>query len=367
MAQQSFFNPTTPQPWAADTGSEKNKQAEAAALMTEQFLVPSPSFTFRASASAPGDQWRLDCFPLAGSEVICADQLGHTFRFDAESGHAWTMPGLHKPKSKPLSLFVPNVDADNDFEYGHDPEGSSLFVTEKILKPEVGCSTPHSDQFEFFVYRKTRPDAYIKAWHCELLPPPPYVREPMYQDSCLEISSYAVIDSDICISVKGVGTYRLHTASRTWKEVGEWTLPFHGRVEYVPELKLWFGLSAESQHLAAADIASLDSQPQLLGPWKELELPEEWKECKDSQLVNLGYGKFCIARFFHPRTLNDKLGNELSDQNFTVLTGVEVAPLVQDSCVNVDSSSSNEIMELRMIPHKSRYHTSSGTSIDAVF
>jgi hypothetical protein len=106
--------------------------------------------------------------------------------------------------------------------------------------------------------------------------------------------------SDICVSVKGVGTYCLHAATQTWTEVGKWTLPFHGRVEYVPEFNLWFGLSAESQDLAAADLSSLDYQPQLLGPWKELEPPEEWKECKDSQLVNLGSGKFCIARFFHP-------------------------------------------------------------------
>jgi hypothetical protein len=42
-------------------------------------------------------------------------------------------------------------------------------------------------------------------------------------------------------SVDGIGTYCLDTASRTWRKVGDWTLPFRGRVEYAPELKLWFG------------------------------------------------------------------------------------------------------------------------------
>ncbi|KAF0913749.1 hypothetical protein E2562_024623 [Oryza meyeriana var. granulata] len=63
---------------------------------------------------------------------------------------------------------------------------------ERFPKPEVGCSAQqHSDQFEAYVYRKPRSTAYVKTCHCELLPPPPYLREPEYwEDShCLEISS----------------------------------------------------------------------------------------------------------------------------------------------------------------------------------
>lgn len=71
----------------------------------------------------------------------------------------------------------------------------------------------------------------------------------------------------------------------------------------MPELNLWFGLSAESHHLAAADLSSLelDSQPQLLvGPWKELHLPEEWKECEDSQLVSLGFWQVLRRKVLTP-------------------------------------------------------------------
>jgi hypothetical protein len=48
---------------------------------------------------------------------------------------------------------------------------------------------------------------------------------------------------------------------------------------------------------------------------------------------------------------------------------VEVVPIVHNASVNVDisSSGSNGLKELRMIPHKSRCHTSNGPSIDAVF
>uniref|UniRef100_A0A0E0PKC8 Uncharacterized protein n=2 Tax=Oryza TaxID=4527 RepID=A0A0E0PKC8_ORYRU len=90
-------------------------------------------------------------------------------------------------------------------------------------------------------------------------------------------------------------------------KLAKWTLPFHGRIDYVPEFNLWFGLSAEARRLAAADLSAMDSQPQLVGPWKELNLPEEWRECKDPQLVNLGSGRFCIARFFRS---NSDFGNE---------------------------------------------------------
>ncbi|EAY88545.1 hypothetical protein OsI_10019 [Oryza sativa Indica Group] len=212
----------------------------------EQLVVPASSFSFQASPSAPNyDQRKIECFPLTGRQVICADQLERTFHCDAERGHVRSIPCLHKPKSMPLSLFVPNPDVDNDKDLNRWDWGSSLFVIERFPKSEV------SYQVEAFVYRHPSPAHYSRTWHCELLPPPPYRR--------LEICSYAALgSSSICISVNGIGTYRLNIATQTWEEVGKWTLPFHGKVEYMPELNLWFGLSAESHHLAAADLSSLE-------------------------------------------------------------------------------------------------------------
>jgi hypothetical protein len=104
--------------------------------------------------------------------------------------------------------------------------------------------------------------------------------------------------SHICISVDGVGTYRFDTENHEWSEVAKWTLPFQGKVEYVPELNLWFGFSAKDRHFVAADLSSTmdmedSQQPQLLDSWQELEPPvlqeEGWQQTQDPQLVHLAW------------------------------------------------------------------------------
>ncbi|GJN11028.1 hypothetical protein PR202_ga29186 [Eleusine coracana subsp. coracana] len=138
-------------------------------------------------------------------------------------------------------------------------------------------------------------------------------------------------------------------AGYTWSQVGKWTLPFSGKVEYIPEFKLWFGLSADGQKLAAADLSflsnvgdssAMDFQPELLGSWMELTLPEGWKERKKAQLVNLGSGRFCISRFFRIMTVDDS--SEMLDYEFSVLTGVEMVPLVDSDTGNAISSGSGD-------------------------
>ena len=60
------------------------------------------------------------------------------------------------------------------------------------------------------------------------------------------IASHALVHAhggsgspDMWISADGgAGTYCLDTAKHTWTKVGNWTLPFDGKAEYVPELKL---------------------------------------------------------------------------------------------------------------------------------
>jgi hypothetical protein len=104
------------------------------------------------------------------------------------------------------------------------------------------------------------------------LPPRPWQPEEnrRYQ---YEIRSYGVLGggSHIFISAEGLKahepkrpfcdsvaavTYCLDTVKHTWSKVGEWELPFQGNVEYVPELKLWFGIPDEY----AVRIA-MDSKP----------------------------------------------------------------------------------------------------------
>ncbi|GJN33087.1 hypothetical protein PR202_gb21650 [Eleusine coracana subsp. coracana] len=329
----------------------------------EMAKLPRPCFNFRASASSLNDEWKMDCFPLADCKVICADQSGGGFLFDANTRQVGTLPLLHKPKVMPISLFVPKADVDDDFY--HEGCGSSLFLMEGMLKPESSCSMQENHQFEAFIYRKTN-FCGLKSWHCLLLPPPPFIYEARNWDNNRpQITSYAVVGGEICISVDGIGTYCLDTTNHSWREVGKWTLPFYGKLEYVPELKLWFGLSAESQALAAADLSTMDSQPQLLGPWKELDPPEEWKECKDSQFVNVGSSMFCIARFFQTtKTTDVNFGDESMDKNFAVLTGVEVMPCVHDANGNTSSSDYGKVT-LKMNSHILR--RGNCTTIESLF
>jgi hypothetical protein len=165
--------------------------------------------------------------------------------------------------------------------------------------------------------------------------------------------------------------------------VAKWTLPFQGKVEYVPELNLWFGFSAKDRHFAAADLSSTmdmedSQQPQLLDSWQELEPPvlqeEGWQQTQDPQLLHLASGSFCITSFFlhtetgvgipNPNTSGS--GNNESEpircyqqNNATVLTGVEV----------VAQGFNEKVVDLGIVKHKTRCHNSShgGDTIVAVF
>ncbi|KAG0516178.1 hypothetical protein BDA96_10G339900 [Sorghum bicolor] len=344
------------------------------ALEMETIRFADPSFTFRAS----NNEWKMDCFPLADyseSKVICADHSGRGFFFDLDSAMVGTIPTLRAPKVMPISIFVhkPHVDANLRI----DSKGSSLFLMEKVPQPEVrrrASVQQESEQFVGFINRRNGLAVTGKSWHCHLLPPPPFVRETAYHwsnNKCLpEITAYGVVGggSHVCISVEGgVGTYCLDTESLLWNKVGDWTLPFHGKIEYVPQLKLWFGFGlstgARRHCLAAADLSGMldsssSSQPQRLvgGPWKELvHLPEEWKECRDPQFVSLGSGRFCIARFFSQEA---EAGDQVAVlKNFTVLTGVEI---------NTSSGKGGTgKLELQMTTHISR--RVNNTSIEILF
>nr|CAB3488415.1 unnamed protein product [Digitaria exilis] len=136
------------------------------------------------------------------------------------------MPNLQSPKWRPISIFVRR-----EYEV-------------------VRCSGQLSSQFEAFVYQNQKPT--LNPWHHLLLPPPPFVCEPI-----------------------------LDTVRHTWSRLGEeCALPFHGKVEYVPELKLWFGISSKHCTLAAADLSAMASSqmtPLVVSAGMEFDPPEEWQ------------------------------------------------------------------------------------------
>lgn len=326
----------------------------------EEFQLPNRTFSFH---SHPHSLWcTFDCFAFPDCKVLCTNQFGHGLLFDAESNRFVTMPKFHKPKSMPATLFVPTTDAEANMD-----GGGTIYIMETDPDPESCSSELPSDQFEALVYKPTM--ANPETWYSKQIPPPLFVRDPAYQHTRSRILSYAVVGGGsrspcICISVDNAGTYCMDTVSNTWTHIGNWRLPFYGKVEYVPELELWFGFSAESRLLAAADLSTIftmDSQPQLVSDWKEHDIPEDWEESQDPHLVNLGSGRFCVTRFFEPR------GTYLEYvKNLVVLTGVNVSPHVPDDNSS-GSYSDNGKVNLEVTTLKSRYHMSNGTTIEAVY
>ncbi|BAF14717.2 hypothetical protein OsI_15911 [Oryza sativa Indica Group] len=371
LARQKFFNPGPP---LNGKGSVANADCEASKM--PRIHLPDPIITFRASPKDDDQRRSIQYLPLTESKMLCADQSGRTFLFDAETHHVVTMPSLHKPKEKPLSLFIPSAVSQNmdEEEYDEDYVGT-LFVMESSPNMELRYKDQTSDQFEAYTYGQQHKKTSFKYWKCQLLPPPPYLRDPM--------------------QMKDVGTYCMDIATHTWSPVGKWMLPLYGKIEYVPELNLWFGFS-DKNHLSAADLSNLDSKPQLVGTWKEFDPLEDWDLLQGPQLVNIGSGKFCIARFFNTTRIS-YYGDDFIDQTFAIITGVEVVPRTyqgngngsanggKDNRIassNCNGSASNSCnghgngngngnggkKKLRMIKHKSKCHTTTdGTFIESVF
>jgi hypothetical protein len=360
LKRQPLFK--TPLPPTASTDGDRFETQDAfsqtqptESLVLERLRLPRPSFQFETS-TAQDRSWYINCLPLSDRVVFCSDQCGHNFVVDGIARCLVTMPSLHKRKMMPLSIFIPSTDVEG---------GGSLFLVDR--SPGI---TATRVEFESLVYRKAS-FSNTYSWQAQLLPPAPY---PLYTSYSWQaqllppapyplytkISSYAVIGggSHICLSVKNEGTYCLDTTRHTWSKVGTWTLPFDGKVEYVPELKLWFGASADRQKLAATDLSYLSStvdsatgfQPEVLGSWMELTLPEGWEQKGRTQLVNLGSGRFCVARFM----------NEMFDpygSGYVLLTGVEIVPHFDNLTGNDVSSGSGDgskgKLKLQIIPHKS--------------
>ncbi|TVU38084.1 hypothetical protein EJB05_11434, partial [Eragrostis curvula] len=350
-SERELQDATTLSPTAEATGQKNDQIATAAALLKRMKMIRLPrSISSFAALSSDLHDTRVHCLPVMDRRVMCLDKAGRAFLLEADSCRAVTMPRLHKPKSVPISLYIPSTDMEaivssgpflDDLEGGVD--GSFLIMNRNPKPEESGCSTA---QFEVVLFKRCSLGHVSNSHHtCKLLPQPPYSRDATsLKSSCPEISSY-----DLRISMEGAGTYCLDTASYTWREDGKRTLPFRGKFEHVPELNLWFGFS-ENGLLAAADLSTMDAQPRLLGTWKEFEPPEEWREIQDPQLVNLGSGRFCVARFFRTRSPNAGiLGDESSSQNFTVLTGVEVGvPPVHDGSAGFNNG------KVKLVMHNSR-------------
>uniref|UniRef100_A0A0D9VC40 Uncharacterized protein n=1 Tax=Leersia perrieri TaxID=77586 RepID=A0A0D9VC40_9ORYZ len=265
-----------------------------------RFFLPRPSAAAAAGAHSaveygslpphamsfysPTDRMGLMLLGGKHNMVLAADQTGGGVLYDPAEHAVRTIPDL-----------PPCLNNSPDYLTAGDGD-LYLFSTSR----DGGC-------FHGLIY-----DNYVDDWFPSALPPPP-----------IEPVSYAAVgDTEIWASGSGK-TYRFDTARREWSSSGGgFTLPFLGLAEYVPKHGLWFGLSlamdGKALVLSATDLHHAgDGEPR---PLRRTLLPLEYTppdalNCVGVDLVNLGSGRFCIARFFE---------TDDYEELFVVFTAVEV-------------------------------------------
>ncbi|TVU44947.1 hypothetical protein EJB05_04411, partial [Eragrostis curvula] len=348
--------------------------------------LPAASINFKPCGPSNLGDTPLDLVALLGDEskILCADLAGRTSLYDAEAHAVVTVPDLRSPKGRdaiPISITRAAVDGDPD-------QGDSIYVRSRTPDPNR-----IEDCFEELRYGAGRDvfseDQLFRGW-CSL-PPPPFLcnpstdelpeidpcydklpaddMDPCYDDYEFpaEIDSWTVVGgSNIYISsmASGTGTYCFDTVNWQWTHVGKWTLPFHGKAEYVPELNLWIGLSDNNPfHLCASDLSAVDfdQPPDCLRSFRIWQI-SIWLPFH-LDLINLGSGRFCVVKMFRSTKPRDRMvcfsDTEEDDDDevfdcpdvinweFAVLTGVE----------GVRCDGEAPLGRLKIIRHQSRYHT----------
>jgi hypothetical protein len=264
---------------------------------------------------------------MGRDQVVAIDNLGHSLICDPAGvpPAVGYMRSLASPKFSPFSLTV----------------GNSLYVMDARPSRPNG-HRKHS--FEVFT-----DDNSFKGWNWSPLDPPPLYDGPSHHSPF--INSYTVVGgSNIVISNKSSKqTFCFNTVNKKWSKVGDWALPFYCLAEYLPDHKLWFGISQseEGYRFCGANlVASSDSdemrKPMVHSFWKEYAEPApEWGLTR-AYAVHLGFSKFCIIRFFEIGKLHlhpEGYGSYMREEEIqAVITGVEV-----ESCGE----------EVRVLKHKS--------------
>ncbi|TVU41528.1 hypothetical protein EJB05_15056, partial [Eragrostis curvula] len=270
--------------------------------------LPAPVMRFHPLPT--GSSWgvaKLDLFALLSphsseDKIFCSDSAGHNILYQADSNSIQSMPAFNSDKGlMPATISVARPDAPLE----------DLYVLSSVMS---------SFEVLSFSSRSRHEDVQMsrKHWHWEPLPPPPFTAH---------LCSHTVVGDGNTICVSDIGscgcTYYFDTVKREWrKAAGDWVLPFAGRAEYIPDLKLWLGFAAGSHNLCAWDLSVMDKPPTLLVS-TDIKTPEDWSATR-LNILNLGSGRFCIAKIF--QVVDNTAGASGWDieDKFAVLTGVEM-------------------------------------------
>uniref|UniRef100_A0A0E0MBN7 DUF1618 domain-containing protein n=1 Tax=Oryza punctata TaxID=4537 RepID=A0A0E0MBN7_ORYPU len=316
--------------------------------------LPSPMFNFEPTPLDGQHRHRhLEFASLLGNEnrILIADHSGHTIVFDADDSTVFAFPNLNFSKGwEAFSLPIKNKKDKNNNTHRWDED--SLYVMSRNADPET-----KNYCFEVLNYSSSRQRFRGSSPYWSSLQPPPFLN---YMHA--NIASYTVVDSStIYVSfVEPDSTYAFDTVRRHWRRLGCWTMPFDGKAEYVPELKLWFGLWDDHPYsLHACDLLSDAAKPPTVQhSWVDLDVPESWMPY-NLDLINLGCGRFCVFKTFRSTAGDciigfsdydddDTMDSDPIQGRFAVLTGLEmVRPCGEDG----DNQGG-----VQMIKHKFMYY-----------
>lgn len=267
--------------------------------------LPEPSVhyePFTMAISYP-DRSR-DVFALFGkSNIFYSDSVGHSSIYYTESQCFVGLPSLNSPKGpKRIAVSIPRTEAHARSDFEVDPDFDSDLFTNKRqgnhmnslyvmdMDPYNKCS------FEVLTYYP------LSRWHWRQLPRPAFFGDTKYR--ARDNVPFAVVDgTEICMSFE-TATYYFDTVEFEWSKAGDWVLPFGAKAEYIPEFGLWLGFSAHkpynlcSVNLSGVTIGSCDTQPLAQYVGQHVDLPGDCS-LKNLSLVNIGSGRFCIAKFFN--------------------------------------------------------------------
>ncbi|PNT78213.1 hypothetical protein BRADI_1g75382v3 [Brachypodium distachyon] len=193
----------------------------------------------------------------------------------------------------------------------------------KLLKPawaavrgKLYLTNMFPDNYGTPCFEALRFDDKLEDWLWDLLPSPSFFDMPFRLGSTIRCYA-AGDDENIWISTLGNGTHIFDTTTSTWRKVGDWTLPFEGQVQYIPEYGQCFGFSKRSINLCSADLI-VDSgalePPVHRNVWDDVDgyKGSQW-HLAHSYLTYLGCGKFCVTRFYDTRHDWDNLSIPLCD------------------------------------------------------
>uniref|UniRef100_A0A0E0BMS1 Uncharacterized protein n=1 Tax=Oryza glumipatula TaxID=40148 RepID=A0A0E0BMS1_9ORYZ len=304
---------------------------------------PSPMINFQASPTYEHSSRNLELATLLGDDenkILTVDNSGHTLLFDTVSYSVVKFPSLKSNKGRgAISLPV-------DSAAPQEPDG--LYVMSPTADPLTSdcCFEGDDDGGDHYPYYKptSRPHYQPPHYHGQPAAPAPPQQQPL--------GPHGVTPSTV-----GVAT------------LAHDLLNFESTSMYVPDLNLWFGLSARHPYnLCAIDLSNAHLHPpDVLQTWLDLDIPKSWSPSK-LNLISLGSGRFCAAKIFRSNMpaaaafLDDSdddddytaVDSHVIPTDFAVFTGLHM--------VRHNGKDGQE--QIQMIKHKSIFYTFNSYNIE---